>query len=171
MMLLALLKHTYCIERIQMKCFIPRGIPGSGKSTLSRHLAAKYSAKICSADDFHIWWGNGTYDWQGKNTAAAHSMCRTKFVASCNFPTNVIVDNTNVKLKDIEFYLECAFDKNFEIYILEPDTDWKYNIDICSKINTHNVPKETIEKMLDSLIDSKKKNLELANKFGVKFEI
>ena len=156
---------------ITNKCFILRGIPGSGKSTLSKELSSKYKARLCSADDFHIWWGFGIYDWQGFNTAIAHKSCQMKFDACLAAKSNVIVDNTNVRISDFKYYLEKAYYALYDIYVLEPSTEWKYDVEKCNLLNQHNVPKETIQRMLDSLNESKKIDKNLENKYGVKFKL
>lgn len=157
-----------------MKIIILRGIPSSGKSTLAKELSEKYDALICSADDFCYWWGKGIYYWTSGNVSFSHQECQNKFAACIKAGKNVIVDNTNVKHKDMKYYLDLASFRakelgDTEIYVLEPDTDWRYDVDECFRRNAHNVPKETIQRMLDSLLESKKQDNVLAEKYGVKF--
>ena len=63
--------------------YIIRGLPGSGKSTLSGQIVKAYTeqgkrAIICSADDYFIDQRTGNYNWDGNRLDEAHNWCRNK---------------------------------------------------------------------------------------------
>ncbi len=63
--------------------FINRGLPGSGKSTLSSRINSVYeTAVICSADDFFMD-KNGNYNFDINKRPLAHEMAQKKAKQSC----------------------------------------------------------------------------------------
>lgn len=60
----------------------------------------------------------------------------------------IVLDNTNTQLKEFVKYLLPARFYHYDICLLEPDVDWKYDVQACFEKNTHGVPRETIERML-----------------------
>lgn len=137
------------------KLYCVMGCAGSGKSTLSRSLAQKHNAVICSADDFCVWFGGGVYDWSPERVSAAHQFCQQMFSFAIRFGKNVIVDNTNTRVKDFRFYVESALSAEYNVEFVEPDTDWKYNAEECFKRNAHSVPLETIQRMINQIKTTK----------------
>ncbi len=133
------------------KTIIMCGAPGSGKSTLSRSLAKDNNAVICSADDFHVWWGNGVYDWSASRQKYAHDFCKYLFLQAVSLGKNVIVDNTNTKLSDMRPYINISKENGYQLIFIEPETSWRYNAEECFKKNTHNVPLETIQRMITQI--------------------
>lgn len=133
------------------KCFLCIGAPGSGKSTLAKQLAKDNDAVICSADDFHTWWGNGTYKWSASRQKYAHDFCKYLFLQAVSLGKNVIVDNTNTKLSDMRPYINISKENQYKLFFIEPQTPWRYNAEECFKKNTHNVPIETIQRMIQQI--------------------
>lgn len=138
--------------------FIMMGCPGSGKSTLAKKLAEQHKAIICSADDYHM--VNGEYKWHFSKVAYAHGKCQSKALMGMCDKVNVVVDNTNTSAKETAPYVEAALKAGYDIQYVEPDTEWRYDVDELVVRNTHNVPRASIEKMLERLLNYKK---ELAN--------
>lgn len=127
---------------------IMRGLPGSGKSTKAKLLAGD-KGKVFSADDYHM--KNGNYDWKPENVGKAHSWNQKQALDA--FETDVpiiIIDNTNTTLREMRAYLphiEQAMLRGYQVSIEEPDTEWAFNVEECFNKGTHNVPKDTLEKM------------------------
>lgn len=93
------------------KCFIMRGYPASGKSTLAQEMKAKdENTEIVSADDF--WMKDGKYVFDVKLLPKAHEECFEKFKAFIKAGKNVIVDNTNLRYKDIQKYIDYLVKNN-----------------------------------------------------------
>lgn len=148
---------------------IVRGLPGSGKSTLVQSLISEFTNSsiyqsykadllcagrlplyygICSADNYWIR-PDGLYDFNPRLLGRAHDFCFSSFVKYCQLkPRLIVLDNTNVQYKDFERYVVLAKKCGYTISIVEPDTAWKFDIEVCAKHNTHNVPLETIKNMM-----------------------
>ena len=61
----------------------------------------------------------------------------------------VIVDNTNTMSWEFRPYIELGVKYGYKLHIMEPDTEWKFKPGILAKKNSHGVPKQKIEIMLD----------------------
>lgn len=144
-----------------------RGIPGGGKSTKARELAIEHiknggsSVVICSTDDYHM--EDGAYvfkrdklgEFHQKNQMRAYDHCR-------NGIELVIIDNTNIKRRDMTVYISNAQSAGYTIEevivgeeFLVPNMDMEPHsftgyIDVCAQRNTHGVPREAIERMARS---------------------
>lgn len=127
--------------------FIMRGLPGSGKSTLAKKIAELHDAVICSADDFFM--KGDVYDFNPRMLHAAHATCQEKARKSLVEGKHVVIDNTNVRLRELKTYFEIAENTNSFIIIYQPDTPWAFDVEECFKRNTHNVPRDVIQRMKD----------------------
>uniref|UniRef100_A0A914VLL5 Uncharacterized protein n=1 Tax=Plectus sambesii TaxID=2011161 RepID=A0A914VLL5_9BILA len=47
-------------------------------------------------------------------------------------------------------YANLAVKSGYEVYFVEPDTKWKFNVKECFRKNLHLVEKSTIQYMLDN---------------------
>lgn len=97
--------------KIPRTCYILRGYPGSGKSYLAEQLSKEENTKIVSADYFWID-SSGNYNFNEKKLSEAHSFCFDQFKLCVNSGINVIVDNTNLKYKDIHKYIDYLVKNN-----------------------------------------------------------
>ena len=151
----------------KQKLVLMRGIPGSGKSTLARDIAFSHlykggrSVATCSTDDYHI--ENGVYVFKRDMLGSFHVRNQ---IRAFDFMNNgvelVIVDNTNIKRKAMEPYIDSAIQCKYkveEIIVgreqLFPNMDagaheFDEYIQLCAERNTHGVPKDAIEKMARS---------------------
>jgi tRNA uridine 5-carbamoylmethylation protein Kti12 len=132
---------------------ILRGLPGAGKTTIIKKLEKQYSetATVCSADHF-FYFGKEhipeNYHFQRDMLNKAHGSCRTNCSKAIqeNKPL-IIIDNTNIKLRDFKDYIELAYDGGYKI-ICHSITGMTAEDSFNS--NVHNVPIETCAKMLSS---------------------
>lgn len=116
---------------------IARGLPGSGKSTWIR---ANYpNATVCSAD--HYFLRDGVYQFDPEKIGAAHGVCRTRFseALEAGVPV-VVVDNTNVTVREIRPYVEAALEAGYQVRIIRMVCD----PEVCVARNVHGVPPEVI---------------------------
>ena len=137
-----------------------RGLPGSGKSHLAKTLVPKDN--IFSTDDF---WGP-EYNFDFKKLFVAHKWNQERVEhAMVALVPNIACDNTNTTLKEMEPYIELAEEYGYEVELHEPTTDWWMEcleavqsndavrvtkaIELLSEYGTHDVPKETLNKMLN----------------------
>ena len=143
------------------KLYVCRGISGSGKSFLAEQLYQKYYqnwavVEIFSTDNYWLR-PDGVYDWNRKLLTVAHNWNYNKFaeftLASSRYSQNdtyvAILDNTNVNFSEFEKYISLAIASGFEIEIVEPSTEWRYDVNECASKNSHGVPLETIQRMKD----------------------
>jgi tRNA uridine 5-carbamoylmethylation protein Kti12 len=129
-------------------CSIMRGVPGSGKSTRAKKLKEELEKEgheviICSTDDFFI--KNGKYEFDYRLLGINHALNFKKFKEAIEAGHSVIVDNTNVRIEHFEPYIEIAKKYGHEVQIhtmLHPDLTNGSN-------NTHGVPIDVIQKMID----------------------
>lgn len=124
---------------------ILRGLPGSGKSTLAKQLGE--GGVVYSTDDFFM--VDGEYKFDPKKLGGYHAdNVRRAERAMIEGITPVVVDNTNVSMYEFKNYIKLANEYGYKVEIHEPDTEWKFDADELARRNTHGVPKEVIEKMI-----------------------
>ncbi len=110
------------------------GLPGSGKTTYCQKYLGTYS--YLSADVHHID-PDGVYRYKPEQGAAAHAAVKREYAlwACGEGPSgHIVVDNTNVRLTDIAFYIECALAFNHSVQVL-----YVYAEDAFQR-QTHGVP-------------------------------
>lgn len=141
-----------------------RGLPGSGKSTLAREIAQDHlsyggnSVAICSTDDYHM--ENGEYVFKPKMLGDFHVRNQMRaYDLISNGVELVIVDNTNIKRKDMMVYINNAGSCKYQVEeiiigeeILVPNMDTSPHdfmdyVTLCAQRNTHGVPQDVIERM------------------------
>jgi len=122
---------------------IMRGLPGSGKSTVAKKLAATVEgAVIVSADDGLM--VGGQYQFDVTKLGAAHGACQAAFKTALAFNKPlVIVDNTNTTPQEIQRYMDMAQNFGYEAVVMVVPCD----VDTSAARNTHGVPREAIERM------------------------
>lgn len=117
-----------------------RGLPGSGKTTLAKELAAE-TYPVLEADQFFS--KNGSYAFDAKKLWLAHGDCQKRTETELKKGTEkVFVSNTFTTESEMAAYKELAqkYGYRFSTIIVE-------NRHQSSSI--HNVPVENIQKMKD----------------------
>lgn len=134
---------------MMQKMIIMRGLPGSGKSTKAKELLKTLGedAIICSADNYFINTKTGEYEWDASKLNLAHKHCYTTADQALKNGVDVIIDNTNIRIRDVKRYISLANEYSVMVDIEESGTYWAKDIDECFNNGTHNVPKEVIEHM------------------------
>lgn len=126
---------------------ILRGAQGSGKSTFVEKNFK--DAVVCSADHFCIN-SEGVYDWKPEKVSWTHKQCQEKFFkALTNNEKIIVVDNTNIKVKDFKYYYENAKDFNYNIRIVRISPP----LDKIINRNVHGVPEHIVKKAYESIED------------------
>ncbi|XP_059469720.1 NEDD4-binding protein 2 isoform X2 [Neocloeon triangulifer] len=132
---------------------ILRGLPGSGKTYLSKELSEmaeenSFVYRICSADHhFHTPKG---YVFNASELPVAHSASQQNAKKAFNEKTQlVIIDNTNIMEWEMKPYFIESVKFGYHIEILEPLTPWRDNIGQLRSKNVHNVPDRSLRNMQD----------------------
>jgi len=137
-----------------------RGCPSSGKSYLAKELAGK-EGEVFSADDFHIDPQSGEYNWKPENVKKAHQWNHNRIKEAIEQEKSpIIADNTHTRkweLAALKPLIILAQNSGYRVRIEEPNSNWFYwdtafDVDALFKRNkkTHNVPYESIKKMIDN---------------------
>lgn len=129
--------------------FLLRGLPGSGKSFIAEQLHSTYPrASVCSTDDYFS--RDGIYHWQPNLLPQAHQSCRDRTFSACrNNRTNVIVvDNTNIRLEEMDPYIRLANDTGYAVVIIESKTPWARDPKQLASHSVHAVPLNVVRNRL-----------------------
>lgn len=133
---------------------IMRGVPGSGKSYLSRHILEQTvglhtgQPHILSTDDYFMI--NGKYVHNPNMLQEAHGWNHNRAFNSMRIGVSpVIIDNTNTEMWEMRPYATMACDYGYLIEILEPDTHWCFNEKELVRRTVHSVPKLKIREMIE----------------------
>lgn len=134
------------------KLILLYGLPGSGKSTLAKQLVDKYTNEGFTAlkyetDDWFVKHGGGTYKFDATLLNTAHKATFQDVQYAMGQIDVIILSNTNLTWRDIKGYIELAEHNEYEVEIVETETDWRYDLDELEKRGTHNVPREALERM------------------------
>lgn len=123
--------------------YIMVGASGSGKSTWIKNNVP--NALVCSADHF-FYNKDGVYNFNPTLLGVAHGDCASKFNnANHNGVAQIVVDNTNTRLKEIRPYVRLAKEYGANVVFV------RFNVapDVCATRNSHGVPSEAVQGMYD----------------------
>jgi predicted kinase len=128
------------------KLLVMRGAPGSGKSTIARHLTNLSVANTRHYEADMFFDGPHGYKWNPEEIHNAHTWCLLNTQKALRDGLNVVVSNTFTRDKEVEPYRELA--KKYkaeyqEMVLLE--TPYK---------NHHKVPEEKVEEYKRRLYES-----------------
>lgn len=141
--------------------FIMRGISGSGKSTFVKENLD--FAKICSADDFFVRLGKEVgqeYLFKQELLAKAHNECLQKFCEHVeNNESFIVVDNTNLRLRDLKTYHEIALSKGYTVRVVQIHKAKEK----CVSDNVHELNEDLIKKQHQIFVQNIDKIKELEN--------
>lgn len=129
-----------------MKLFvIMQGVPGSGKSTIAKHLARNVG-EICSTDSFFRD-QFGKYRFDKSKLKENHERCFKEVEHFMENETPLIVlDNTNIKQSHVGPYLELARRYGYTPVVIRANGRYP---------NIHGVPESTVERMRAEMEDLK----------------
>ena len=130
-------------------CIIGRGMPGSGKSHLLRHLnVVETDIEICSADNFFVnrvedSTGNSIsfYKFEPEKLPQAHNDCMAQFIDALHAKKQcVVVDNTNTHFWEFENYIRLALDAGYQVISVNVNPETKEELRMCIERQQHDVP-------------------------------
>lgn len=142
-------------------CVIMHACPGAGKSFLAKSLAEKYGCEICSTDSYFVNPLTGNYEFNFQKLGYNHKRNLEKAEYLMENGESVIIDNTNLQMRDVRPYVEIANDTGHQIIFAVPNNEWSNNPEECYKRCTHNVPLDRIQAMCKNM----RKPEELVNFF------
>jgi len=94
-----------------------QGIPGSGKSTVAKAMAGIDGDALYSTDDY--WMESGVYRYDVDRIGEAHAWNQSNARAAMllGFPL-VIIDNTNIKKRYAQPYLDLAQECGYPVQVV-----------------------------------------------------
>lgn len=114
-----------------------RGLPGAGKSTLSKSLVSSGAFDLhLEADQFFE--SSGSYQFDASQLGRAHKWCQDETRYALEGDKSVVVSNTFTTPKELKDYFDIALDNNILPQVI-----------LCQGTfgSIHNVPYETLVKM------------------------
>uniref|UniRef100_A0A8C6JMH6 Uncharacterized protein n=1 Tax=Melopsittacus undulatus TaxID=13146 RepID=A0A8C6JMH6_MELUD len=139
-------ERSSCSQKLLL---ILRGLPGSGKTTLSHVLLGQScNGIVFSTDDYFRQQDGYTYNAAQLGDAHNWNQMRAK-QAMEQGKSPVIIDNTNTQAWEMKPYVEVALEKGYRVEFHEPDTWWKFDPEELEKRNKHGVTREKIAQMLE----------------------
>lgn len=138
--------------------YLMQGIPGSGKTTIAKIIADREEAIIFSTDDFWIHHDETGlhYHFDPTRLGEAHrwNQQRTaKEMASLD-GGNIVIDNTNIKKRDVQPYVTLARIFEYEIVVMRVDVPLATALVRNDRRPVdRKVPAEIIERMHNTMED------------------
>jgi hypothetical protein len=139
------------------RVYLNRGLPGSGKTFRAHeiqehHLQEGREVLICSSDDFFIN-ESMVYVFNRDRLYQAHVQCQDKFRQAIKHGVAVvIVDNTNLSVRECCPYVAHAVVHGYEVIFLEPRTPWAFDLDELVRRNLHGISRATLARMLTCFV-------------------
>jgi predicted kinase len=120
-----------------------RGLPGSGKSTLSRVLAENDKWPVFSVDDYFTDPATGTYRFEFDKNHLAYKNCQKRTEMAMKEKTEkIFLDNTFTMEWEMEPYFKLAASYNYRVFVVTVENRHGGE-------NTHGISKEQLTKMAE----------------------
>ncbi|KAK9402361.1 hypothetical protein NXF25_010717 [Crotalus adamanteus] len=142
-------QHSQDKYVFKKRLLILRGLPGSGKTTLSHILLGQLcNGTVFSTDDyFHQI--NGCWTYNVSQLGAAHEWNQNRAKEAMDLGRSpIIIDNTNTQAWEMKPYVKAALEKGYHVEFHEPDTWWKFNPEELEKRNKHGVSRIPLDTLL-----------------------
>jgi len=140
-----LIDYVYCLYQNEYRvCIIMRGLPGSGKSSVVKHMTNYLSMKCFSTDDFFMVDKDGEvfYKFEAEKLEMYHGQNFLNFKNSISDNVQVVcVDNTNLNYHEYGKYLELARKNGYITVIMNCK---KFPPEIHAARSIHAVPFNSI---------------------------
>ncbi|KAG8524728.1 NEDD4-binding protein 2-like 2 [Galemys pyrenaicus] len=137
------------LNKLQKLLILLRGLPGSGKTTLSRILLGQSPDGIVFSTDDYFHHQDG-YKYNVDQLGDAHDWNQNRAKQAINQGRSpIIIDNTNTQAWEMKPYVEMAIGKGYRVEFHEPETWWKFDPEELEKRNKHGVSRKKIAQMLE----------------------
>ncbi|XP_052610568.1 uncharacterized protein LOC128120508 isoform X3 [Peromyscus californicus insignis] len=115
------------LNKLQKLLILLRGLPGSGKTTLSRILLGQSRDGIVFSTDDYFHHQDG-YRYNVNQLGDAHDWNQSRAKQAIDQGRSpVIIDNTNTQAWEMKPYVEMAIGKGYRVEFHEPETWWKFD--------------------------------------------
>lgn len=131
-------RYPFGRQRLKVKLFIIRGVPGTGKSTHAQKIKEIIPDSVIFEADQYFINKNGEYNFNPKKLHQAHEWCIWRCDNALRLGLTAIVSNTFIKKKDMNPYFEMC--KKYGLDYLVIPLFKEYG-------SIHNVPEKTMERM------------------------
>ncbi|KAM6447534.1 uncharacterized protein PHA67_020104 isoform 2-T5 [Liasis olivaceus] len=116
------------LYEFKKQLLILRGLPGSGKTTLSHILLGQSCNGIVFSTDDYFHQINGCWAYNVSQLSAAHEWNQNRAKEAMDLGRSpIIIDNTNTQAWEMKPYVKAALEKGYDVEFHEPDTWWKFN--------------------------------------------
>ncbi|PJF20411.1 MAG: hypothetical protein CUN56_16310, partial [Phototrophicales bacterium] len=103
---------------------------------------------VLSTDDFFM--RDGKYYYDPSLIGKAHNWNQQRAYRAIEQGISpIVIDNTNVQAWEPRPYVAAGRAAGYQIRVVEPDTEWKFDPEELANRNTHGVPLEAIQKMIN----------------------
>ena len=128
--------------------FVLRGLPGSGKSTISEILKLIHKDSLVLSSDDYFWdVGTNSHKFDKDKIQEAHKWNFDRFKKSIEVKVPIIiVDNSNVKLFHYHHYLDYGQRHNYLVTVVTIPHNDVSDKELTER-NIHGVSRETIRRM------------------------
>ena len=113
-----------------------RGLPGSGKSTMARKMAAEGFQHF----ETDMWFEQRGHDWQPILLTHAHRWCKNETEAALKTGARVVVSNTFTRLWEMDAYVSAAEELGAPVRIITATGNFG---------SVHGVPPEKVAEMAE----------------------
>ncbi len=132
------MKMIHVLEAPTKLLYIVRGIPGSGKSTLSKELVG-YGNHIESDMFFMV---DGEYKFDVSKLSEAHAWCKDELNILMEMGnTPLAISNTSTKREYYQPYIDLAEEQGYDVMIIDCYSSW---------VNSHEVPEDVLDDMKEA---------------------
>lgn len=120
-----------------------RGLPGSGKSTLTKVLSENDKYPILSIDSYFTDPATGKYTFEFEKNHLAYKQCEEQTLKKMQEGSEkIFVDNTFTLEWEMEPYFKLAASYNYRLFVLTVENRHGNG-------NIHNISREQVEKMAE----------------------
>ena len=127
----------------ELELVLVRGVTGSGKTTFAKKTFPNYNH--FEADMYHIN-EDGEYKFDATKIKDAHGWCQSQTRESLERGESCVVSNTFTTLWELKYYRHLAKELNVPLRVYRMNHIYG---------NIHDVPKETVDKMIANLSNPK----------------